>query len=85
VPSIHYLPITKDEQLKGYWIEEVNDPTFLPGHAAAIKLNLGGKNYTIGVFETQDAIDVSYTISPYSCWSFRQCVRNTHHFTKDTC
>jgi phenylalanyl-tRNA synthetase beta chain len=40
----------KNEQLKGYWIEEVNDPTFLPGHAAAIKLNLGGKNHTIGVF-----------------------------------
>jgi len=26
------------------------DPTFLQGHAAAIKLNLGGKNHTIGVF-----------------------------------
>jgi phenylalanyl-tRNA synthetase beta chain len=26
------------------------DPTFLAGHAAAIKLNLGGKNHTIGVF-----------------------------------
>jgi phenylalanyl-tRNA synthetase beta chain len=28
----------------------ITDPTFLPGHAAAIKLNLGGKNHTIGVF-----------------------------------
>jgi hypothetical protein len=28
----------------------VTDPTFLPGHAAAIKVNLGGKNHTIGVF-----------------------------------
>jgi phenylalanyl-tRNA synthetase beta chain len=31
------------------WTNET-DPTFLPGHAAAIKLNLGGKNHTIGVF-----------------------------------
>jgi phenylalanyl-tRNA synthetase beta chain len=28
----------------------MTDPTFLPGHAAAIKLNLGGKNHTVGVF-----------------------------------
>ncbi|KAH4194464.1 phenylalanine--tRNA (Phe) ligase beta subunit [Parastagonospora nodorum] len=40
----------KNDKLEGYWIEEVDDPTFLPGHAAAIKLNLGGKNHTIGVF-----------------------------------
>lgn len=40
----------KNEKLQGYWIEEVDDPTFLAGHAAAIKLNLGGKNHTIGVF-----------------------------------
>ncbi|CAN9234540.1 unnamed protein product [Alternaria alternata] len=40
----------KNEQLQGYWIEEVDDPTFLAGHSAAIKLNLGGKNHTIGVF-----------------------------------
>jgi len=26
------------------------DPTFLAGHSAAIKLSLGGKNHTIGVF-----------------------------------
>lgn len=26
------------------------DPTFLKGHSAAIKLNIDGKNYTIGVF-----------------------------------
>ncbi|OAK99553.1 phenylalanyl-tRNA synthetase beta chain [Phaeosphaeriaceae sp. SRC1lsM3a] len=40
----------KNDKLEGYWIEEVDDPTFLAGHAAAIKLNLGGKNHTIGVF-----------------------------------
>lgn len=26
------------------------DPTFLKGHSAAIKLNIAGKNHTIGVF-----------------------------------
>ncbi|KAG9198909.1 phenylalanine--tRNA ligase subunit beta [Epicoccum nigrum] len=40
----------KNTALEGYWIEEVEDKTFLPGHAASIKINLGGKNHTIGVF-----------------------------------
>ncbi|KAJ4374406.1 phenylalanine--tRNA ligase subunit beta [Didymella sp. IMI 355093] len=40
----------KNAALEGYWIEEVEDKTFLPGHAASIKINLGGKNHTIGVF-----------------------------------
>jgi phenylalanyl-tRNA synthetase beta chain len=40
----------KNVDLNGYWIEEVEDPTFLQGHSAAIKLNIGGKNHTIGVF-----------------------------------
>ncbi|KAF2729629.1 phenylalanyl-tRNA synthetase beta chain [Polyplosphaeria fusca] len=41
--------LTNDD-LEGYWIEEVEDPTFLSGHSAAIKLNIGGKNHTIGIF-----------------------------------
>ncbi|KAJ8110951.1 hypothetical protein OPT61_g6338 [Boeremia exigua] len=40
----------KNAALEGYWIEEVEDKTFLPGHAASIKINLAGKNHTIGVF-----------------------------------
>ncbi|KAJ4332288.1 phenylalanine--tRNA ligase subunit beta [Ascochyta clinopodiicola] len=40
----------KNAALEGYWIEEVDDKTFLSGHAAAIKINLAGKNHTIGVF-----------------------------------
>jgi phenylalanyl-tRNA synthetase beta chain len=40
----------KNVDLNGYWIEEVEDPTFLQGHSAAVKLNIGGKNHTIGVF-----------------------------------
>ncbi|KAF2267830.1 phenylalanyl-tRNA synthetase beta chain [Lojkania enalia] len=47
--------ITREEgltnkKLEGYWIEELDDPTFLPGHAAAIKLNIAGKQHTIGTF-----------------------------------
>ncbi|KAI9862731.1 MAG: phenylalanine--tRNA ligase subunit beta [Trichoglossum hirsutum] len=37
-------------QLDGYWIEEVDDPTFFPGHAAAIHLRLKGKQHVVGVF-----------------------------------
>ncbi|KAL8673918.1 MAG: hypothetical protein Q9168_001665 [Polycauliona sp. 1 TL-2023] len=33
-----------------YWIEEVDDPTFFPGHAAAIHVRIGGENHIIGVF-----------------------------------
>ena len=55
----------KNDQLEGYWIEEVEgtygqpyyycwltraDETFLKGHSAAIKVNIGGKNHTVGVF-----------------------------------
>ncbi|KAF2183100.1 phenylalanyl-tRNA synthetase beta chain [Zopfia rhizophila CBS 207.26] len=40
----------KNEKLEGYWIEEVDDPTFLKGHSAAIKLNIASKHHTIGVF-----------------------------------
>lgn len=39
-----------NEGLGGYWIEEVDDPTFLKGHSASVKLSVGGKQHTIGVF-----------------------------------
>ncbi|KAI9812129.1 MAG: phenylalanine--tRNA ligase subunit beta [Pycnora praestabilis] len=47
--------ITSEEGLEGakvegYWIQEVNDPTFFPGHAAAVHLRLNGKEQVIGVF-----------------------------------
>ena len=38
----------ENEKLEGYWIEEVDDPTFFPGHAAAVMLSLGGKRHEIG-------------------------------------
>jgi phenylalanyl-tRNA synthetase beta chain len=34
----------------GYWIEELNEDTFFPGHAAAVHLRLGGKQARIGEF-----------------------------------
>ncbi|RKF63742.1 Phenylalanine--tRNA ligase beta subunit [Erysiphe neolycopersici] len=34
----------------GYWIDEINEPTFFPGHAAAIYVRLGGKKIRIGEF-----------------------------------
>ncbi|TVY13560.1 Phenylalanine--tRNA ligase beta subunit [Lachnellula arida] len=34
----------------GYWIEEIDEQTFFPGHAAAIWLRLGGKAVRIGEF-----------------------------------
>lgn len=49
--------MTSEEGLEGravvdsaYWIDEVDDPTYFPGHAAAIHLRLGGKESVIGVF-----------------------------------
>ncbi|KZF22192.1 phenylalanyl-tRNA synthetase beta subunit [Xylona heveae TC161] len=34
----------------GYWIEEVQDSTFFPGHSASIHLRVNGKDRVIGVF-----------------------------------
>ena len=34
----------------GYWIEELNEDTFFPGHAAGVYLRLGGKEARIGEF-----------------------------------
>ncbi|KAL1297141.1 hypothetical protein AAFC00_004717 [Neodothiora populina] len=47
--------ITKEDglansELNGYWIEEVEDPTFFTGHSAAVYLKLGGKTQRIGTF-----------------------------------
>ena len=49
--------ITGEEGLQGkdvaeaaYWIDEVDDPTFFPGHAAAIHLRVRGKERVVGVF-----------------------------------
>ncbi|RFU26814.1 hypothetical protein B7463_g9515, partial [Scytalidium lignicola] len=38
------------KKMDGYWIEEIDEPTFFPGHAAAIFLRLDGKAVRIGEF-----------------------------------
>lgn len=40
----------KDENLKGYWLEEFEDATFLTGHAAAIYAKLADKPVKLGSF-----------------------------------
>ena len=49
--------MTSEEGLQGqaqgeaaYWISEVEDKTFLPGHAAAVHLRMGGTEGVVGVF-----------------------------------
>ena len=43
--------VTEDpSKADGYWIEEIDEPTFFPGHAAAIYLRLSGKQVRIGEF-----------------------------------
>ena len=49
--------MTSEEGLEGkgagesaYWISEVDDAAFLPGHAAQIHLRMGGRERVIGVF-----------------------------------
>lgn len=38
------------KKVDGYWLEEIDEPTFFPGHAAAIFLRLDGKQVRIGEF-----------------------------------
>ncbi|OKL60613.1 Phenylalanine--tRNA ligase beta subunit [Talaromyces atroroseus] len=33
-----------------YWIEELDEPTYFPGHAAAVHVSIGGKEQVIGAF-----------------------------------
>lgn len=39
-----------DNDKNGYWIDEIDEPTFFPGHAAAIFVRMGGKKTRIGEF-----------------------------------
>ncbi|KAH8791750.1 hypothetical protein F5882DRAFT_83392 [Hyaloscypha sp. PMI_1271] len=52
----------------GYWIEEIDEPTFFPGHAAAIYLRLNGKQVRIGEFgilhpTVLDKFELRYPVS----------------------
>lgn len=49
---------------------KITDSTFLPGHSAAIKVNIGGKHHTIGVFGIlhpdvlrKERFDLGYPVS----------------------
>ena len=42
--------VDESGQPDGYWIEELNEDTFFPGHAAAVHVRLGGKEQRIGEF-----------------------------------
>jgi phenylalanyl-tRNA synthetase beta chain len=33
-----------------YWIEELDEPTYFPGHAASVNLRIAGKDHIIGAF-----------------------------------
>jgi len=52
----------------GYWIEEIDEPTFFAGHAAAIYLRLNGKQVRIGEFgilhpTVLDKFELRYPVS----------------------
>ncbi|XWX01033.1 hypothetical protein V2A60_009058 [Cordyceps javanica] len=52
----------------GYWIEELNEETFFPGHAAAVHLRIGGKAARIGEFgilhpTVLEKFDLRYAVS----------------------
>ncbi|KAJ9130329.1 Phenylalanine-tRNA ligase beta subunit [Pleurostoma richardsiae] len=52
----------------GYWLEEIDEPTFFQGHGAAIYLRLGGRQQRVGEFGILDptvlnAFDLRYPVS----------------------
>ena len=48
--KIDYQVTQNPTKPDGYWIEEIDEPTFFDGHAAAIYLRLNGKQERIGEF-----------------------------------
>ncbi|KAF7546477.1 hypothetical protein G7Z17_g8418 [Cylindrodendrum hubeiense] len=62
--------LTQEDPSKpdGYWIEELADSTFFPGHAAAVYLRFGGKEARIGEFgvlhpTVLEKFDLKYPVS----------------------
>ncbi|KAI5288983.1 phenylalanine--tRNA ligase subunit beta [Ascosphaera aggregata] len=67
--------VTREEGLKNdevvdsrYWIEELNDPMYFPGHAATVHLSLAGKDHIIGEFgilhpTVLENFDLKYPVS----------------------
>jgi phenylalanyl-tRNA synthetase beta chain len=48
--SVDYEVKQNPSKADGYWIEELNEETFFPGHAASVHLRLGGEERRIGEF-----------------------------------
>ncbi|KAK2767486.1 phenylalanine--tRNA ligase subunit beta [Arachnomyces sp. PD_36] len=51
-----------------YWIEELDDPTYFPGHAATVHVRIDGKEHTIGQFgilhpSVLEKFDLKYPVS----------------------
>lgn len=52
----------------GYWIEELNEDTFFPGHAASVHLRINGKEQRVGEFgilhpTVLEKFDIRYPVS----------------------
>lgn len=86
-----FLPDLKTgdaDKADGYWIEELNEDTFFPGHAASVHLRLNGKERRIGEFgilhpSVLEKFDLRYCsclTQPTSFFTFRLSVpcTNTH-------
>ncbi|KUI64085.1 Phenylalanine--tRNA ligase beta subunit [Cytospora mali] len=66
--SIDYTVVEEPSKPNGYWIEEIDEPTFFHGHAAAIYLRLGGKTQQIGQFgilhpSVLESFEIKYPVS----------------------
>ncbi|CAL3964773.1 unnamed protein product [Diplocarpon coronariae] len=66
--SLGYQVKQDPSKSDGYWIEEIDEPTFFAGHAAAIYLRLNGKAERIGEFgilhpTVLDKFELRYPVS----------------------
>ncbi|PSS03876.1 phenylalanyl-tRNA synthetase [Coniella lustricola] len=66
--SIDFQVTENPSKADGYWIEEIDEPTWFHGHAAAIYLRLGGKTEQVGQFgilhpSVLEAFDIRYPVS----------------------
>ncbi|RMZ92240.1 hypothetical protein DV736_g527, partial [Chaetothyriales sp. CBS 134916] len=62
------LDTVQDPKSMQYWIEELDDPTFFPGHAASIHVLIAGREHKIGLFgilhpTVLDKFDLKYPVS----------------------
>lgn len=48
--KLNYEVTNEASKADGYWIEEIDEPTFFPGHGAAIYLRLNGEARRVGEF-----------------------------------